>query len=257
MSSLLTAGVVFACALGAAVVAMLFARRLPGHHLSGESKDVVKLGLGMIATLTALVLGLLVASAKSTYDAQNASVKQMAANVSLLDRALTAYGPEAKELRVLLRELVAQIIERIWPAANRRSGDLSVAGTREAGDLFFGKLTQLEPKTDAQRALKGRSMDLSVELAKTRYQMQAQNDNPVPVPFLVVLALWLAVLFAGYGLLAPRNPTVIAVLVVCALSISGALFLVLELGRPFAGVIQVPSAPLEQALSQIARDPPK
>ena len=133
MSSLATAGLVFACALGAALVAMLVARRLPAHHLSSESKDVVKLGLGVIATLTALVLGLLVASAKGTYDTQNAAVKQMAANVSLLDRALSAYGPETKEVRAVLRDLVAQILERIWPEANPRAGDLTVGETREAG----------------------------------------------------------------------------------------------------------------------------
>jgi hypothetical protein len=253
MSSLATAGLVFACALGAALAAMLVARRLPAHHLSGESMEVVKLGLGVIATLTALVLGLLVASAKSTYDAQNASVKQLAANVSLLDRALTAYGPDAKELRQLLRDLVAQILERVWPEANPRAGDLTVGETREAGDVFFAKLTLLEPKTDAQRALKGRSVDLAVDLAKTRYQMQSQKDNPVPVPFLVVLILWMAVLYTGYGLLAPPNPTVIIVLVICALSIAAALFLVLELGRPFAGVIQVSSAPLQEALSQLGK----
>jgi hypothetical protein len=253
MNSLATAGLVFGCALAAALAAMLVSRRLPAHHLSSESKDVVKLGLGVIATLTALVLGLLVASAKGTYDTQNGAVKQLAANVSLLDRYLTAYGPEAKELRAVLRDLVAQILERVWPESNPRAGDLTVGETREAGDVFFGKLTLLEPKTDAQRTLKGRSIDLAVDLAKTRYQMQAQRDNPVPVAFLVVLILWLTVLYTGYGLLAPPNPTVITVLVICALSMAAALFLVLELGRPFGGVIQVPSAPLQQALSQIGK----
>src|SRR3954449_3707653 len=103
MSSLATAGLVFACALGAALAAMLVARRLPGHHLSSESKEVVKLGLGVIATLTALVLGLLVASAKSTFDAQDGAVKQLAGSVRMVDRLLAAYGPEAEEPRGLLR----------------------------------------------------------------------------------------------------------------------------------------------------------
>jgi hypothetical protein len=249
MSSLVTAGVVLACAVVSALAAMFLGRRfLPVHHLSSESKDVVKQGVGVIATLTALVLGLLVASAKSTYDAQNAAVKQMAANVSLLDRALAAYGPETAELRQLLRELVDQIVARIW-----RSGDLSVGETREAGDLFFARLNQLEPRPGAQSALKSQATSLAVDLARTRYQMQAQKDNPVPLPFLVVLILWLSVLFAGYGLLAPPNATVVVVLLVCALSISAAVFLVMELGRPFAGIIQVPSAPLQEALSHLGK----
>jgi hypothetical protein len=253
MSSLAIAGLVFGCSIAAALAAMLLARRLPGHHLSGESKEVVKLGVGVIATLTALVLGLLVASSKGTYDGQNASVKQMATDVSVLDRALSAYGPEAEQLRRLLRELVDQIVARIWPRTGSRAGDLSVGETREAGDVFFGKLVQLEPKTEAQRVLKGRSIDLAAGLAQTRYRMQAQKEDPVPVAFLVVLVLWLVTLFAGYGLLAPRNLTVILVLTICAVSISAALFLVLELGRPFAGVIQVPSAPLEGALPPLEK----
>jgi hypothetical protein len=125
-----------------------------------------------------------------------------------------------------------------------------VGGAREPADAFYSKLAELQPKTDVQRAVKGRSMDLSAEMAKIRYGTYAQRDNSVPLPFLVVLGLWLVALFTGYGLLAPPNPTVFAVLLVCALSISAALFLVLELGRPFGGVIQVPSAPLQEALSQ-------
>lgn len=255
MNSLVIAGVVFGCALGAALMAMVVSRRLPGHHLSSESKDVVKLGLGVIATLTALVLGLLVASSKGTYDAQDAAVKQLATSVSVLDRALAHYGPETQELREMLRQMVALAIERLWPEDGPRKGDLTPGSgpTREAGDVFYDKLSELQPKTDAQRALKGRSMDLTIEMAQTRYRMHAQKDSSVPVAFLVVLVLWLMTLFAGYGLLAPRNLTVITVLMVCALSIAAAVFLVLELGRPFAGVIQVSSAPLQEALSRVGK----
>jgi hypothetical protein len=248
MSSLATAGLVFGCALAAALAAMRVARRLPGDHLSTESRDVVKLGLGVIATLTALVLGLLVASAKGTFDAQDAAVRQMATDFSLLDRYLTHYGPETRELRELLRQIVSATLERLWPEAGSRHVDLTPGTIREAGDLFYDKLAELQPKTDAQRAVKARALDLAAELAQTRYRMYAQGDGSVPSPFLVVLGLWLVTLFAGYGLLAPRNATVVAVLVVCALSVAAALFLVLELGRPFDGVLRVSGAPLQQAL---------
>src|SRR5262249_11645368 len=248
MSSLLIAGLVFGCALTAAVVAMRVARRLPQHHLSSESKDVVKLGLGVIATLTALVLGLLVASAKGTYDAEDGAVKKLAADFSLLDRYLVLYGPETTELRELLRQIVAVTLERVWPEAGTRHGDLTPGASREVGDLFYTKLAELQPKSDAQRAVKARALDLAAELAQTRYRMATQKDGSVPSAFLVVLVLWLVTLFAGYGLLAPRNTTVVVVLVVCALSVSAALFLILELGRPFDGVIRVSSTPLQQAL---------
>ena len=251
MSSLAAAGLVFGCALAAALVAMRVARRLPESHLSSESRDVVKLGLGVIATLTALVLGLLVASAKGTYDAQDGAVRQMATDFSLLDRYLAHYGPQTKELRELLRQIVAVSIERLWPDAGPRRGDLTPGTAREAGDLFYTKLTELQPSTEAQRAVKARALDLASQLAHTRYRMYTQGDGSVPTPFLVVLGLWLVTLFAGYGLLAPRNATVVAVLVVCALSVSAALFLVLELSRPFEGVIRVSSAPLQQALAPV------
>jgi hypothetical protein len=245
MSSLVIAGLVFGCALVAALAAMRFARLLPEHHFSTDSRDVVKLGLGVIATLTALVLGLLVASSKATYDAQDGAVKQMAADFSLLDRYLALYGPEAAEARELLRQVVSLTRDRLWPEAGARPGDLRPGPAREEGDLFFTRLAELQPKTDAQRAVKARALDLAAQLAQTRYRMATQKDGSVPSPFLVVLGLWLVALFAGYGLLAPRNTTVLVVLVVCALSVSAALFLILELGRPFDGFIRVHSTPLQ------------
>ncbi|MBI3866387.1 MAG: DUF4239 domain-containing protein [Planctomycetia bacterium] len=253
MNSLATAAVVFGCAFAAALAAMRVARRLPEHHLSSESRDVVKLGLGIIATLTALVLGLLVASAKATYDSQDGAVKQLATNVSLLDRFLAHYGPETNELRELLRQIVTITVERIWPDSNARTGDLSLGATRDTADLFYSKVAELQPRTEAQRAVKARAMDLTSEMAQTRFRMYSQKESSVPIPFLVVLVFWLMTLFAGYGLLAPRNPTVVAVLLVCALSMSAAVFLVLELGRPFAGIIHVSSAPIQEALSQIGK----
>jgi hypothetical protein len=253
MGSLAIAGLVFGCALAAALAAMRVARRLPEQHLSSESKDVVKLGLGVIATLTALVLGLLVASAKGTFDALDGAVRQTATDYSLLDHYLALYGPEGTEPRELLRQIVARTLERLWPEAGRRHGDLTPGAAREAGDLFYTKLAELRPETDAQRAVKARALDLAAELAQTRYRMYTQGDGSVPTPFLVVLGLWLVTLFAGYGLLTPHYATVVAVLVVCVLSVTAALFLVLELGHPFDGVIRVSGAPLQQALPPVGK----
>src|SRR5215467_4750912 len=136
MNSLIAAGIVFGCALGASVMGMLVAWRLPQHHLSSESRDVVKLGIGVIATLLALVLGLLVASSKATYDAQDNAVKQLATDVSLLERFLENYGPETNELRGHLREIVRITIERLWPDDNPHVGDLAPDAARDVGDRF-------------------------------------------------------------------------------------------------------------------------
>jgi hypothetical protein len=232
---------------------MLIGRALPAAHLSAESKDAVKVGLTLIATLTALVLGLLVASSKGTYDAQNASVRELAAKVILLDRALTAYGPETKEPRELLRRIVERTLQRIWPDGGAGPADLTPGEARSEMELFYDKVAALAPqKDDAKRAaIKARAMDITVDLVQTRLRLFAQRESSIPLPFLVVLVVWLAVLFIGNGLTAPRNATVIAVVVVCILSISCALFLILELDRPFDGILRISSVPLRDALAQI------
>src|SRR5258708_12193208 len=88
---------------------------LPERHLNAESKDVIKLGMGLIATVSALVLALLTNSAKGSYDTQRNEVTQVSANVILLDRVLAHYGPETKEARDLLKLSAAAMIDRIWP----------------------------------------------------------------------------------------------------------------------------------------------
>ncbi len=253
MSSLAIAGVVFACVFGGALLAMLVGRALPGHHLSGESRDAVKLGLGTIATLAALVLGLLVAAAKGTYDAQGSAVKQLSANVMLLDRLLARYGPETKEARELLRRAASMTLDRLWPGSGAGSTDLTPGEARALTEAFYEKVAELSPKTDAQRALKDRAVGLATDLEQTRLRMFSQQDSSIPTPFLVILTFWLVILFAGYGLLAPRNGTVVAALLVCTLSVSGALLLILELDRPFAGIVRVSSAPLQEAISRLGQ----
>jgi hypothetical protein len=251
LSPIAIASVVFACVFGGAMLAMLVGRALPGSHLTGESKDAVKLGLALIATLAALVLGLLVASAKGTYDTQNSAAKEMSANVLLLDRLLARYGSETKEARELFRRAVAVMLDRIWPESGAGTADLAPGEARAVFEVFYDKVAELAPKNDAQRAFKARALDTTADLARTRLRMFAQRDSSIPVPFLVVVVAWQVVLFVGYGLLAPRNATVVAALLVCALSVSGAMFLILELDRPFEGVMRISSGPLRDAHSRL------
>jgi hypothetical protein len=253
MSPLTLSCVVFACVFAAALFTMLVGRVLPGHHLTGESKDAVKQGLALIATLTALVLGLLVATAKGTYDAQSNTVNQMSTNVLLLDRVLGKYGPETKEARELLRGTVAAMLEGIWPEHGTGAANLTPGEARTQGDRFYDAVADLAPKTEAQKKLQQRALDLAADLAQMRLRLYVQRDASIPVPFLAVLVFWLIILFGGIGLLAPRNATVVAVLLVCTLSVSGALFLILELDRPFGGIMRVSSRPLQDALSLIGK----
>lgn len=251
MSSFAIALMAFGGILAGTFLGMLIARRLPEHHLSGDSKDAVKQGLALIATLTALVLGLLVATTKGTFDAQSATVKEMSANVVLLDRVLNRYGPETKEIRTLLASGVELMLKQIWPEDSGRPADLASSEVRAAGEVLFDKIAALEPKTDTQRLLKGRAVEITISLGQSRQRLLVQKESSIPSPFLFVLGFWLIILFGCYGMLAPRNLTVIVVLIVCMLSVAGALFLVLEMDRPFDGIMQVSSAPLKAALTRL------
>jgi hypothetical protein len=251
LSSLAIACVAFACILVGTLVGMLVGRVLPGHHLSGDSKDAVKQGLTLIATLTALVLGLLVATTKGTFDTQSTAVKELAANVVLLDRVLARYGRETKEVRDLLPGAVNVLLEQMWPEHSGQSANLTATEVRVVGDVVFEKLLVLEPKNDAQRLLKSRALEIVISMAQTRQRLMAQKESSIPLPFLLVLSFWLTILFGCYGLLAPRNLTVIVILIVCMVSVSGALFLVLEMDKPFDGIMRVSSAPLRAALTRL------
>jgi hypothetical protein len=249
MSSLAVSFIVLAVVFGGAVAGMLLRALLPERHLGPESKDVVKTGAGLIGTMAALVLGLLLASVKSSYDAQKSQFAQMSVKIAVLDRALAHYGPDAKECRETLRVIVARMLAQIWPEEGSARPQLDPRAAR--GDVLYDKLLELTPKTDAQRTILNVALSLSVELGQLRWQLFQQSGSAISTPFLVVVVFWLGVIFASFGLFAPANPTTIVTLLLCALSVAGALFLILELDHPFDGMIQIPSTPLRNALDPL------
>jgi len=252
MSALLTAVIVLACVFGGALLGMLLRGLLPAPHLSDESKDVVRLGTGLVATMAALVLGLLVASAKGSYDTQRNGLDEIAANVTLLDTVLAQYGPQAGEARASLRRLIAGGITRLWPADASQEPTLAAAETTAGGKLLRAEVLALAPANDMQRALQSQALQIGGELARTRLLLVAQHEGAnISGVFLVILTFWLVVLFASFGLYAPRNATVFAALLISALSVSGAIFLILELDQPFEGLIQISSAPLRDAFTHL------
>src|SRR5215813_2115650 len=251
MSALATGGVVFACVFGGALLGLFLRSALPDHHRSSESKDVVKLGMGLLATMAALVLSLLIASAKGSYDAQSSEITQLAANVALLDRILAHYGPETKDARDSLGRSVARAIDQMWPQSGSQVAELNPAAA--GGEGFIDKVQALSPQSEAQRSLRTEALKIATDVARTRSLIFAQAGSSIPLPFLMILVFWVAVIFVSFGLFAPPNATVIATLFVCALSVSGAIFLILELDQPFQGFIQVSSAPLRTALAHLGQ----
>jgi hypothetical protein len=254
MSTLTISGIVFACIFAGALLGMLLRARLPEHHLSADSRDVVKLGMGLIGTMTALVLGLLIASAKSSYDTQRNGVAQLAANVIMLDRTLARYGPETKDTRELVRTSLADMLQRTWPEESPRSEQPEAkSGTEGRYEFLYDKLQELTPKNDVQRNLQAQALKTAADTAQMRWLLFSQKGSSIPTPFLIVMVSWLVLILASFGLFAPRNAISLLTLLVCALAVSSAIFLILELDRPFNGMIQISSAPLRGALTQLGR----
>ncbi len=255
MSSLSVAFLALVCIFSGLLLGMGLRALLPEHHLSGESKDAVKLGTGMIATLTALVLGLLTASAKGTFDTMNNELKQTGSKIMLLDRTLAQYGPETREARDFLRSTVASALQRIWP---EETNTVAVAQVRQSSgndiEELQDKLRQLSPKNDGERWLQSRALKLSVDISEARALLSEQaGQTSLPMPFLAVLILWLIIIFASFGLFSTRNATVIIAFFVCALSVAGSIYLILELDQPYQGLIKISSAPLRNALTHLGQ----
>lgn len=249
MSSLEISLIALGCLVSGTLLGMGSRNLLPNHHLSKEAQDTIKLGAGMVATMSALVLGLLVSSAKNSFDAVNQSIAQNGARIIQLDRLLADYGPETLPLRQQMKAALAGRVEAIW---GRNGGLRSIEKSTAVQDVqaAFRKLT---PATDFQKSLLAQAQQISSDIWQNRLLLVEQQQTPLPAVFLTLLVFWLSLLFYSFGLFAPRNVTVCAVLFVCALSVASAIFLILEMNHPLDGYIKVSSAPLLKALELIGQ----
>ncbi len=240
--------ITFAFVFGGALLGMYVV--LSENHLREDVKDVVRLSTGLIGTIAALVLGLLIASAKSSYDARNTQIKQITSNIILLDALLEQYGPDARNLRFALRNAVPPMVDRIWNEGGNGKSAPFVA-TAEAL-AFVKKVQELEPDNEEKRALQARVLSAIADLSQSRLALFAQAHDSIPMPFVAILIFWLTMIFVSFGLFVRPNPIAVTAFFVGALSISGAIFLILEMDRPFSGFIQISSEPLLHALAPLA-----
>lgn len=237
---------------GGALLGILLRAVLPIHHLSSESKDVVTLGMGLVGTVAALVLGLLIASAKESYDTQSNELTGMSAKLVLLDRVLAHYGPETQEERELMRKFVVHSLDNMW-SKNPFSTSSPLEGPSVGNEKIYDKVQELSPKDEMQRSLQTQALNMIMSLAETRWLMFAQRAASVSMTLLIMLIFWLTIIFVSFGLFAPRNMTVTVSLFFSALAVSGAILLILEMSTPYSGLIQVSSAPLRAALSHLGQ----
>ena len=232
------------------VLGMFLRARIPASRLSHDTREVIRLGAGLLATLAAVVISLMIASAKSSYDTQDAHFRQLRAYLVEADQLLAQYGPEATEVRKLMRQSVPAAMERMWHEKETTSQSTAFTANSLAEQLY-NAIEALAPAGDAQRSLKSRIVLASADIAHTRLLIFADGDKPVPAPFLLILIVWLTVIFTTFGLFVEPGAVAWTALLVFALSVSSALFLVADLSQPFAGLMQIPKEQLRNTLAPL------
>jgi hypothetical protein len=240
--------ITFACLFGGALLGMRLRVALPEHHMNDDSRHLLQTGLGIIGTMAGLVLGLLVASATASYNAQRNEVDDVSSKVVLLDRVLAHYGPQAGAPRRVLRQTVQRALITIWP--QEKSGTSGVRPSAGA-EVLLDEIGGLSPKSEVQSTLKPQAMGLLMNLAQIRWLMYEQADTSVSIPLLVLLVFWFTITFIGFGLFAPWNATTVVALALCATAVSGAVVVMLEMYTPFQGFMQISSAPLREAFAHL------
>jgi hypothetical protein len=247
MNSIVVSSIIFACVFAAAVVGMVV--RVPEEHLGSDAKDVVRLATGLVSTMAAIILGMLVSSAKSSYDARKNDVAEMSSEIVNIDRLLGRYGPETADLRAEFRQTVEFGLYRIWPKQASLHAELRPG---DRGEILAAKLEQLAPNNDRQASIKTQVMSLLVTARQTQWLLFLKvEQNAVPLPLLVVLVAWLASIFLSFGLFAAPNSTTIVTLALSALAVSAAIFIILEMDTPFSGVLRISPEPVLEALRQM------
>jgi hypothetical protein len=225
-------------------------RHVDLDKLGPATKEVIRLGASYLATLSAVLISLMIASAKASYDNQDAHFRTLAAYLVETDQLLAQYGPETTQIRILMRQAVPAAVDRIWREKRSAVQDSAFTAASLAEQVNSAVAT-LKPVSDVQHALKKRIKEASAEIARTRVLMFADSEAAILTPFLLILIFWLAVVFASYSLFVEPSRVVLAAFLVFALSISSALFLVADLSQPFVGLMQIPKEQLRHTLAPL------
>jgi hypothetical protein len=244
MSPLAIALIVVATIMAGASVGAFLRTRLPRHHLDDETKQMVQVGIKFLSTLAALVLGLIIASAKSSFDTKSEEMQSATAKILLLDDNLRQLGSSADPARNMLRQIVSSRIGELWGNDGAAAGMPAPGKAAPRIGELENALRTLSPSGEGQRLAWTRSLQLAGDLAQIRSLASAQVGSSITMPLLVLLVFWLAIIALGWNIYAPRHGTIHALNVLCAVSSAGAIFLILEMDRPFGGMIRISDAPL-------------
>lgn len=252
MKDILIGVVVFAIIFGGALFGMFLGKILPVQHMSTESRDVIRIVMGMLAMLSSVTLGLLTGSSISSLAEREGELRSAGVQFIMLDRTLAEYGPETAPTRTLLKQVLSERISQIWPEEGS-AVSLSALSGGPGINLVQRDLFALSPQTERQRWLRSNALEITNTIAESRWTTVEQIGSRFPWAFFIVVVFWLAVVFASFGLFAPRNASVIAALFVAALALAAPIFMMFETDQPYGGLVKIPSTSLRVALDQLGR----
>lgn len=243
--------VVVLLTLGCGLLGLLMQQWPPERHMSDDTRDLINRVTGLVGTMTALVLGLLIASANSFYNNQKSQLELMSARLLQLDGVLRRYGPEAKPIRDKIKESAIGVYEDDWGSGSDTPP--TVAEAEAMINTVAALLDSLQPTTPEQRYRLSRATDIAASIADQRLLTTLQIANSISWPFVTILVSWTSLLFFGFGITVRRNPTAIATLTVGAFAVASAVFLIVELSQPYSGLLRLPATSLLQTIDALDR----
>ena len=250
MVNVIVGAVSFIAIFGGVLIGVFAARRLPNHHVSIQTQSAITVSVAVIGTLSALVLGLMITAANTSFSTRSDELRQLSLQLIRMDRNLRRYGPEAEDARAKLRDWAVAKTQQLFPEKNqpRPSSRDTIIKLEAVQDA----LLSLAPKDERQRYLRTLCLTLSSTMIQARWQLEQHAQHSIPIPFLVLLIFWMTIVFASFGLFAPPNTTAIVALLLCCLALSGGIVLIMELDNPLSGLIRLPSDSMRKALVEIA-----
>lgn len=249
MNTITISLLVVACVFAGGLAGLYLNRLLPQHHLTKETQDVVRLGIGMLSVLASLVLGLLIATAKTSYNSTDHAIRAYAAELALLNETLRDYGGEASVPRDVLRSYTERLLQDGWPKNGARPATLDDKKADQLLERVRETIRALKPVDTGQKSLQNQAIDINLNLLRQRWLLIEQQGPNVQRVVVAILVSWVTVIFASFGLNAPRNGTVVLAFLICSLAIGGAIFLILEMDRPLDGVMRISSLPVQNVLA--------
>jgi len=248
MNSVLISLLTFIAVFGGALLGLALSRQLPTNHLSVETRTAVSVSMAVVGTLAALVISLMISTSNTAFSARTNAITTLAIDIVKLNRVLVRYGPDAAGIRDELRKYTET---KALELSTDRDDDALSLDNLYMLETISDRVAELRPADDRMRQIQSRALQLIDDISDARWILVERTSVSTPPPFLILVIFWLSLLFASFGLFAPNNKTVIIILMLSAVAISGGIFMILELGSPTRGLIRASVSPLSDAIAEI------